>query len=198
MDPKTLEFYQTRSAEWASALPHDWGPELDAFLDLLEPGATILELGCGDGRDTQHMLARGFDVRPSDGSPEMARLASERIGRAVPVMRFEDLDEVEAYDAAWCHACLLHVPRADLPAIIRRVHRALKPGGWHFANFKGDVGGDDSGHRDDFGRYYNYMSEAALREAYSVVDWQKLRTEQLVAGSYGGGPIPWVKVLARR
>ena len=110
----------------------------------------------------------------------------------------EELEEVEAYDAAWCHACLLHVLRPELPGIIRRVHRALKPGGWHFANFKGDVQGDDLGHRDDFGRYYNYMSEAALHETYSGVAWQLFRTEPLVAGSFGGGPIPWVKVLARR
>jgi SAM-dependent methyltransferase len=198
MDRDTLEFYQTRSVEWASALPHDWGPELDGFLDLLKPDATILELGCGDGRDTGHMIARGFDVRPSDGSPEMARLASEKLGRSVPVMRFEELDEIAAYDAAWCHACLLHVPRAELPGIVNRIHRALRPGAWHFANFKGDIQGDDSGHRDEFGRYYNYMSEAALRDVYSVADWQVLDLQPLVAGSYGGGPIPWVKVLARK
>jgi SAM-dependent methyltransferase len=198
MDRKTLNFYQSHSQEWAAALPQDWGPELDAFLQRLPAGARILELGCGDGRDTARMIELGFDVHPSDGSPEMARMAGEKLGRKVPVMQFQELSETQAYDAAWCHACLLHADRADLPKIIGRIHRALKPGGWHFANFKGDVDGSDTGHRDKFGRYYNYMSETALRKVYSVVPWQGLELEMLTAGSYGEGPIPWIRVLAQR
>lgn len=199
MDRDTLDFYQTRSTEWASSLPHRWGPELDAFLDRLEPGARILELGCGDGRDAERMIARGFEVHPSDGSPEMARLASERLGRRVPVMRFDELDASGEYDAVWCHASLLHAKRAELPGILRRIHRALRPGGWHFANFKGDSQGDDEGHRDEYGRYYNYMSEAALEAVYTAAGpWRELEIEPFVSGTFGGGAIPWVRVLARR
>jgi len=199
MDPKTLEFYQTRSEEWAARMPNEWAPELDGFLDLLPTDARILELGCGDGRDSARMIARGFDVETSDGSPEMARMASQKLGREVPVMRFDELEAMEDYDAVWAHATLLHVKRADLPGILRRIHRALKPGGIHFANFKGDSQGDEEGHRDEFGRYYNYMSEAALQAAYADAgDWQSLQTEPFAAGTFEGGTIPWVRVYARR
>ena len=54
---------------------------------------------------------RGFDVTPTDGSPEMAEVASRRLGRPVGTLLFHDLDEVEAYDGVWANACLLHVPR---------------------------------------------------------------------------------------
>src|SRR5690606_11564639 len=129
MDRATRDFYQHRAAAWAAALPFEWSPWLDAFLDRLPAGARILELGCGDGREAARMIARGFEVVPSDGTPEMARLASERLGREVPVMRFDELDAREEFDAVWSQAALLHVPEAELPDVLARVHRALKPGG---------------------------------------------------------------------
>src|SRR5690606_40231029 len=55
-----------------------------------------------DGRDAEYAIARGFDVHPSDGSPNMARLAGERLGFDVPVLRFSELEAVEAFDAVWC------------------------------------------------------------------------------------------------
>ncbi|KPL67924.1 hypothetical protein SZ64_07205 [Erythrobacter sp. SG61-1L] len=195
MDPQTAEFYRTRSREWAAALPRELRPELDAFLDGLAPGARILELGCGDGRDAQRMIERGFDVDTSDGVPEMAELASERIGRPVPVMLYEELEAEGEYDAAWCHASLLHVPLADLPGILARIHRALKPGAPFYANYKGG----DGGHRDDFGRYYSYLSVADLEAAYrTAADWAELGFVTTQGGSFGGTPTIWHSVTARK
>ena len=91
---------------------------------LLPPGAAILELGCGAGGDSAEMLARGFDVSPTDGSPEMAEVASRRLGRAVATLLFHDLDKLEAYDGVWANACLLHVPRDELAPILARIWRA--------------------------------------------------------------------------
>jgi len=198
MDHETAEFYRLRAAEWAAALPHAWSRQLDAFLDGLEPGARILELGCGDGRDAARMIARGFAVDPSDGAPEMARLASARLGREVPVMRFDRLEAEGQYDAVWANASLLHVPGAKLPAILGRVHRALKPGGWHFASYKSEPGGTGEGHRDEHGRYYSYISEDALRTAYGAHEWRSLAVRHGLGGSFGGVPTEWLNVTARR
>ncbi len=109
---------------------------LTAFLTPLPPGARILELGCGAGGDTAEMLARGFDVHATDGSPEMADVASQRLGRPVETLLFHELDEVEAYDAVWANACLLHVPRDELADVLGLIWRALKPEGVFFASYK--------------------------------------------------------------
>src|SRR4051794_2173313 len=98
------------------------------------------------------MLARGFDVKPTDGSPELAEVASRRLGRAVKTLLFQDLDEVEAYHGVWANACLLHVPRAELAPVLALVRHALKPGGAFYASYKT---GDGDG-RDTLNRYYNY------------------------------------------
>lgn len=196
MDRETLDFYERRGREWAAALPHaGHSPELDPFLDLLVPGARILELGCGDGRDAERMIARGFDVHPSDGSPHMARLASERLGREVPVLHFAGLDAVEEFDAVWCQATLLHVPEAELPAVIARIHRALRPDGRHWASFKGGEGGG----RDPHGRFFSYLPAARVEAAYrAAAPWAEWAISTHDGFSFGHIPTPWHNVLARK
>jgi SAM-dependent methyltransferase len=194
-DAATLDFYAAEASVYAARSPDGASQHLHAFLDRLAPGARILELGCGGGRDSAAMRARGFDIDPTDGSPEMAREASARLGRPVRVLRFDELDATGAYDAVWAHACLLHVPRKALLAVLARVFRALKPGGLHFADFKG--GGAEG--RDGLGRYYNYLTNAEADEAYRASGpWEMLSVADHVGGGYDGRPGPWVAVTARR
>jgi hypothetical protein len=70
------------------------------------------------------MIAAGFQVDPTDGTPEIAQKAQARLNRPVRVMRFDELDAEAAYDAIWANASLLHVRRHDLPAVLRLVFRA--------------------------------------------------------------------------
>src|SRR5262249_48163598 len=97
---------------------------LHHFLGKLAPGARVLDLGCGSGRDAEAMIKAGFDVEATDGSPEIARLAEERLSRQVRVMRFDELDASEDYDAVWANASLIHVPRPALPHILDLIFKA--------------------------------------------------------------------------
>ena len=121
MDKETLQFYRGNAEAYAGREITSRQARLTAFLTLVPAGASILELGCGAGGDTAEMLARGFNVRPTDGSPEMADVASRRLGRTVDTLLFHDLDEVEAYEGVWANACLLHVPRDELVDILRKL-----------------------------------------------------------------------------
>ena len=150
MDEATLQFYRGNAEAYAGRTFTSRQARLMAFLARLSPGASILELGCGAGGDTAEMLARGFDVRPTDGSPEMAGIASKHLGRTVETLLFHDLDEVEAYDAVWANACLLHVPRPELADVLARIWRALKPAGVFYASYKeGDGDGRDKAAADE-------------------------------------------------
>jgi SAM-dependent methyltransferase len=194
-DQETLGFYADEAPVYAASGPGGASRHLDAFLQLLAPGARILELGCGGGRDSEEMLARGFQLDATDGVPEIARKAEERIGRPVRVMRFDELDAVEAYDGVWAHASLLHVPRPALPGILSLVFRALKPGGTHFANFKG--GGREG--RDAFGRYFNYLTADEVSAAYRrSAEWDIQSLTEYLGGGYDGAQGPWVGITARK
>ena len=94
-DDRTLAFYAKHAAAYAGRSQLPVSAELDHFLSLLPQKGKILELGCGAGRDSEAMLSRGFDVMPTDGTPELARLAEKRLGIPVGILLFEDLDVQE-------------------------------------------------------------------------------------------------------
>ena len=174
MDDETLQFYRRNAEAYAERTITSRQVRLGKFLACLTPDATILELGCGAGADTREILARGFDVTPTDGSPEMAEIASRHLGRPVRTLLFQDLDSVAAYDGVWANACLLHVPRDELADVLALIWRALKPAGYFFASYKT---GDGDG-RDTLNRYYNYPSPGWLRSTYAEAGkWRSLSIE---------------------
>ena len=193
-DAATLAFYDAEAlayaARWVEPSDH-----LAAFLASLPTGARVLELGCGNGRDTAAMIAAGFDVDATDGSPALAAEAAARLGQAVRVMRFDALDANRAYDGVWAEACLLHVPRAGLADVLARIWRSLRPGGVHAATFKArGVEG-----RDRLGRLFNQLTVREVVSAYDEAGaWEVLAVEERTGGGYDGVETPWVGVVLRR
>ena len=194
MDEETLGFYR-RNAEayagWAKAP----STRLTGFLALLPPGGSILELGCGAGNHSAEMLAAGFKLRATDGSPEMAGIASRRLGHPVEAMLFDQLDDHDAYDGVWASACLLHVPRDELAAILGRIHRALKPGGLFYASYK--LGEGDG--RDSLGRYYNYASPEWLQATYAEAGtWTPVSSGTSEIKSFDDAPATMLHLVVRK
>lgn len=194
-DPATLAFYASEAPDYAASGTDGIGRHLEPFIERLHPGAHVLELGCGSGRDAAHLESLGFRVEPTDGVPEMAAQAEARLGRPVRVMRFDELDAVDAYDGIIAAYSLLHVPRSGLVGVLARVWRALKPGGWHAATYK-TAGGEG---RDRLGRYYNYPSAAELRAYYAAAGvWAEVETETGEGRGYEGGESRFVMILLRK
>jgi SAM-dependent methyltransferase len=193
-DRETLAFYSSQASAYANRGRSIDRPRLDAFLASLLPGAEVLELGCGAGDDSAHMLHRGFRACPTDCAPELAAEASKRLGIQVPVLRFEELDEVETVDGVWANACLLHVPRAGLPEVLERIHRALKPGGVFCASYKA---GTAEG-RDALGRFYNYPSADWLAATYGQRPWASVEIATERGGGYDKVEVDWLFVTATK
>lgn len=194
-DAETLRFYEGNARSYVGARPEELSADLLAFLPRLKSGASILELGCGSGLDAAEMERLGFEVVPTDGSACMAAIASERLGRKVDVLRFEDLDDKERYDAVVACASLLHVPVEGLPEVLRRIWASLKPGGWHFASFKTDGRPE----RDAHGRYYNYLDREAAAAIYGLAGhWQTMVFETYDGVGHFSAPARWLTVTARK
>jgi SAM-dependent methyltransferase len=194
VDEETLQFYRSNAqsyADWAKA-PSTW---LRGFLALLPPGGSILELGCGAGNHSAVMLEAGFWVRATDGSPEMAEIASRRLGHPVEAMLFHQLNAQEAYDGVWASACLLHVPRDELVGILSRIRRALKTSGVFYASFK--IGEGDG--RDNLGRYYNYPSPEWLQATYTAAGkWDQLTSDTSLIQSFDETPANMLHLVVRK
>lgn len=194
-DPQTLAFYDREAAAYAASQQQHRSPGLDDFLHRLAPGATILELGCGGGQDAKRMIAAGFGVVATDGSARLAARAERFLGRPVRVMRFDELDDCAIFDGVWASASLLHVPDGALAGVLRRIWRALKPGGVFFASFK--AGDGDGGERDTLGRYNNLISRNALVDAYGRAGaWMALTIQEVPGGGYDGVPRLWLGCIS--
>jgi SAM-dependent methyltransferase len=193
-DP-TSQFYSANARAYAANGVREENPWLERFIGALATGAMVLELGCGAGRESAAMLARGLDVTPTDGSHELAAIASELLRREVAVLRFEDIAFNEAFDGVFANACLLHVPRADLSAILARVATSLKPGGLFYSSYKA---GEAEGY-DGLGRFYNYPSREWLSETYWAARcWESVEIVAEDGSAYDRLPTRWLHVMARK
>jgi SAM-dependent methyltransferase len=193
-DPATIAFYQARAPHWVFHSGEHCSHQLDAFLDRLPDGAAVLELGCGGGRDAARMKARGFAVDATDGTPALVKRANEAFAIGARVMAFHELEAEAAYAGVWAHASLLHCPRAALPDVLARIHRALVPGGWFFSSYKlGDAEG-----RDLLGRLHNFPSPAWLLAAYEMAGFV-IESQDTYAGKASDGTQrDWIDLVARK
>lgn len=157
---KTLDYYNEQSAQFTgSTVDLEFSEIQDRFLSHLNPGALILDFGCGSGRDSRYFLKKGFRVEATDGSEEMVRIATETAGIPVRQMLFQELDENEKYDGIFACASILHVPYAELKDILVRMRKAAKTGGFLYVSFKY---GDYEGYRN--GRYFTDLKEDRFHE----------------------------------
>ena len=106
------------------------------LLPYLKPGLRVLDFGCGPGTISVGLAKaiepgelHGIDVEESQ--IDLARSAAESGGHRTAIFHvgsatrlpFED----DYFDAAHCHAVLMHIP--DTQATLSEVRRVLKPGG---------------------------------------------------------------------
>ncbi len=194
IDPATYEFYQSQAPFYSLDPSVSYSRHLDAFLDRLEPGAEVLELGCGAGRDSARILERGFALDATDGIPAMVAKANERHDIGARLMQFDELDANAEYDAVWAHACLLHCPREELSGVLGRILQALRPGGFHYATYKL---GDGEG-RDLLGRLHNFPSVGWLVDTYRAAGFV-IEDRIMFAGKGSDGTMrDWLAVTVRK
>lgn len=194
-DGSTLDFYQTNARSYVDARPDEASANLVTFLSNVPMGASILELGCGSGANALEMERRGYRVDASDGVAAMVSIANERLSFGARMMRFDQLEAIDEFDAVVACASLLHVPTNELPDILRRIWRALKPNGWHYASFKTDgLPGWDK-----HGRYYNYADQQSAEVAYrSAGDWNELAFHTYQGVGHFSEPSRWLTVTAQK
>lgn len=151
---RTLEFYDEHAARYCrDTLKVDMRRSRAQFLEFVPQGGRILDAGCGSGRDSSAFRTTGYKVTAIDASPAMVRVARRR-GVPARVKSFQQIDEVEAFDGIWACASLLHVPRANVVAVLRRLKRALRRHGVLYITLKYGTG--ESVGAD--GRFFSYYT----------------------------------------
>ena len=131
---------------------------------------TILDLGCGPGRDLKAFCDLGHVAVGLDGVSSFVEMARAHSGCEVWQQDFCDLDLPEHYfDGIFANACLFHVPSLALPRVLRELNATLKPGGVLFSsNPRGN--NEEGWNSGRYGAYHDldtwqrYMAAAGFKE----------------------------------
>lgn len=191
----SIDYYNKYAAkEFEETVNQDMSGIMKEFLDLLEEGDTILDLGCGSGRDSLTFYDLGYDVTPLDASEEMCQLAEIHTGLEVLRMTYEEMDFDNVFDGIWACASLLHTPKKELSDILTKIARALNDKGILYMSFKL---GDFEGFRGE--RYFCDFTADSMTELLRDNDrfdiiklWE---TEDVRSGH---SDIRWLNVLVRK
>ena len=135
---RTIGFYnQNAEWYWSGTRDHDVRQNIAALLDAVqgEPPCTILDLGCGPGRDLPTFTGLGHTAIGLDGAARLVEMAREYSGCEVWEQDFLDLDLADQYfDGIFANAALFHVPSRALPRVLGELWLSLKPAGVLFSS----------------------------------------------------------------
>lgn len=163
----TLEYYDRNAQQFfAGTIDHDVSQNIAALLEAIEgaPPYTILDLGCGPGRDLKTFRTLGHRAIGVDGSAQFAEMARAYSGCEVWQQDFVHLDLPPAlFDGVFANASLFHVPSRALPKVLGDLYSALKPGGVLFSS-------NPRGHNEEGWNAQRYGSY------YDVDAWQTFLT----------------------
>jgi SAM-dependent methyltransferase len=170
----TLDHYN-RSAEsfWQGTREHDVSQNIAALLSHIEGEApfTILDFGCGPGRDLKRFTELGHTAVGLDGAMRFAEMARAYSGCEVLCQDFLALDLPTArFDGIFANASLFHVPSAELLRVLRELHASLKTGGVLFSS--NPRGHNEEGWSGD--RYGAWYDIDAWRERVSAAGFIEL------------------------
>jgi SAM-dependent methyltransferase len=169
----TLDHYNRRAAQfWEGTRGHDVSQNIAVLLGCIEgaPPFTLLDFGCGPGRDLKAFAARGHVAIGLEGAAQFAAMARAHSGCEVWQQDFLALDlPAGRFDGVFANASLFHVPSRALPDVLGRLHACLKPRGVLFAsNPRGDNEEGWSGGRygvyHDLESWRRYLSAAGFLE----------------------------------
>jgi SAM-dependent methyltransferase len=174
---------------------------LEELVRVLPPSASVLDLGCGAGIPTTSWLARRFLVTGVDISGRQLDLAR----RHVPEAKFlvADMTQVsfpsETFDAVVALHSIIHVPRAEHPALLGKIHHWLRPGRaflatWALAAWEGEESDWEGwGAPMRWSHHDGQTSLKLLRAAGFTIERAEVRTTRGTRGDES-----WLWVLARK
>ena len=192
-EDSTHRYYEDKAEEYLARTSQlDMESLYKPFLELIPAGGTILDAGCGPGRDVLAFLKQGFRVTAFDASEKMVEIASTQTGVAALQMRFQELKYEQEFDGIWACASLLHVPFCELEDVLTRFRRALKTGGICFMSFK-----QGNGERFEDGRRFIDFTEATLQQKLADISGLSVLRIWGTEDQAGRSGVQWVNALIR-
>jgi len=178
MDPieKTIRSYD-KIAERYCEITEEEGDRnfqekmLDRTFGFMPPDPRIIDLGCGDGRDTEYLRRKGVDVVGIDLSKEMIKLARKKYPECA-FLHSDMRDTVfpnNTFHGAWASTSLTNIPKSELSSVENEIYRILEKGSIFCFSFKvGEGEGFEESIVDGFETYQSYYTLDELKRSLNL------------------------------
>jgi SAM-dependent methyltransferase len=170
----TLDHYNQRAEDFRDGTQdHDVSQNIAALLQYIAGARpfTILDFGCGPGRDLKVFAGLGHVAVGLEGAARFAAMARAHSGCEVWQQDFLKLDlPDDRFDGVFANAALFHVPSQELPRVLLELHATLKLGGVLFSS-------NPHGHNEEGwsrGRYGAYHDLESWRRHLSAAGFVEL------------------------
>ena len=161
---RTIQYYDNNAEEFArNANTADMKRDYEHFLRYVPNGGSIVDVGCGSGRDLKFFRESGYSASGVDASESMCRVAREYSGCSVVCCDALSWDPQTEYDAIWANGSLLHLHTDEIITFLKTKTCHLKPGGIIYFSMKAGI---PEGF-DEKGRYFTPFSESILESVLS-------------------------------
>ena len=201
MTSETVRSYDRDAAAYVArtaTVPDSVRAALEHLAERVGPGARVLEIGSGGGRDALLMEELGLAVRRTDVTPAFVELLREQ-GHACDHLDplVDDLTSPDGpYDAVWANASLLHVRRDDLPTVLARLADVTRAGGVLRVSLKeGDGDGWSTHGSITHPRHFTYWQADDVTSVVAAAGWSDVSVRSGVAGTRGE---TWIELSAVR
>lgn len=164
MDNPTVDFYNSHAQEQAALYETaNMVSMYNRLATLLPAKGSILEIGCGSGRDARALAQMGFSVLATDASQGMIREAQRRAEGGNEQLSFLHLPFpipdnhplfTEKFDLVLAVAVLMHLSPEERTKALVQVSQLLKPTGIFYCSFKNQMSTDN--------RLYQHIDAAEL------------------------------------
>jgi SAM-dependent methyltransferase len=151
--------------------------DVDRVLSRIQPGAEVLDAGCGDGRPIAQMIdRRGFRLTGIDSSERML----EKFRRNLPSCRalLGNIADTELPERRFalivCWGCLFHLETDEQLRALKSFSRALVEGG-HLLFTSGKDQGEVTGVMDGVQFNYASLGVALYEDALCALGLTKVR-----------------------
>jgi SAM-dependent methyltransferase len=126
----TIADYCGRARQfWEGTRNHDVTQNTSALLDAIdaEHPFSILDFGCGPGRDLQYFRSLGHEAIGLEGARDFVDMARAHADCEVLHQDFLSLElPQDRFDGIFANASLFHVPSQELPRVLSELHASLK------------------------------------------------------------------------
>lgn len=177
LDIVNKEYYNTFPASFDKIPFKTILPDL-ILKHFVEPKSEILEIGSGPGALAFWLTHLGHSLTCIEPAEKPAKMAREK-GLNVTEIKFQDFETQKKFDYVLAISSLIHIPKSDIPAQLKKIATLLKSRGLAIVSF---LEGKEEGYADPASegreRYFSKFTESEIKELLSD-DFVIVETHQI-------------------